>query len=202
MKLLIFSDIHSDLRALEALMDIDADAYFAAGDLVNWSRGLDAAGEIMRRRADRMYVIPGNHESASQISAFCASYGFHDLHARSVELGGFHIAGLGYSNTTPFDTPGEYSEEELASHLAPFGALKPLILICHCPPKDTALDMAAPGRHFGSPAVRAFIETHQPVRFFCGHIHEAWGASAAIGATIGYNVGKKGYLLDTDTCRT
>ena len=75
------------------------------------------------------------------------------------------------------------------------------ILVCHCPPKDTALDRAAPGRHFGSTAVKEFIAAHQPVRFFCGHIHEAWGASEKMGATLGFNVGKKGYLLDTDTCR-
>ena len=201
MKLLVFSDIHSDLRALETLMDIEADYYFAAGDLVNWSRGLDDAGEVMRRRAGRMYVMPGNHESASQIAAFCAKFGFHDFHARSIELDGFHIAGLGYSNPTPFDTPGEFTEEQLSAHLAAFTALKPLILICHCPTKDSTLDRAGPGLHFGSPAIRAFLETHQPVRFFCGHIHEAWGATDKIGSTIGFNVGKKGYLLDTDTCR-
>ena len=42
-KLLIFSDIHTDLKALERLMQMEADYYFAAGDLVNWSRGLIAA---------------------------------------------------------------------------------------------------------------------------------------------------------------
>ena len=33
MKLLIFSDIHSDLKALERLMETEADYYIAAGDL-------------------------------------------------------------------------------------------------------------------------------------------------------------------------
>lgn len=35
MKLLIFSDIHSDKAALERLMDTEADHYIAAGDMVN-----------------------------------------------------------------------------------------------------------------------------------------------------------------------
>ena len=48
---LIFSDIHNDAQALEKLMDIEADYYFAAGDLVSWARGLDKMGEIMKRRA-------------------------------------------------------------------------------------------------------------------------------------------------------
>ena len=30
---LVFSDIHSDAKALERLMDIEADYYFAAGDV-------------------------------------------------------------------------------------------------------------------------------------------------------------------------
>jgi Icc-related predicted phosphoesterase len=30
------------------------------------------------------------------------------------------VAGLGYSNPTPFNTPGEYSEKELAARLAGF----------------------------------------------------------------------------------
>ena len=49
---LIFSDIHNDARALEKLMDIEADYYFCAGDLVSWERGLDKMGELMKRRAD------------------------------------------------------------------------------------------------------------------------------------------------------
>ena len=35
-RLLVFSDIHNDRQALERLLDIDADYYFAAGDLVSW----------------------------------------------------------------------------------------------------------------------------------------------------------------------
>src|SRR5580692_193818 len=110
MKLLIFSDIHSDAPSLERLMSIEADYYFCAGDLVNWARGLDAMGEILKRRGDRVYVIPGNHESASQIGDFCIKFGFHDFHGGRVRLGEFEVTGLGYSNPTPFDTPGEYSE--------------------------------------------------------------------------------------------
>ena len=76
MKLLIFSDIHSDAPSLERLMSIDADFYFCAGDLVNWARGLDVMGEIMKKRADRMYVMQGNHETALQIADFCTRFGF------------------------------------------------------------------------------------------------------------------------------
>jgi Icc-related predicted phosphoesterase len=105
-KLLIFSDIHSNHKALERLMAIEADYYFAAGDLVNWARGLEPCGKIMQPRGERVYVLPGNHESAPQIAAFCAQFGFHNFHEQSIRIGKHHVAGLGYSSPTPFDLPG------------------------------------------------------------------------------------------------
>ena len=195
-RLLIFSDIHNDAKALQKLMETEADYYFAAGDLVSWARGLDKMGEIMKPRAERVFVLPGNHESEHDIAAFCQRFGFADFHGKSMEIGGSRVCGLGYSTTTPFDTPGEYSEKEMASHLEPFRELKPQVLICHAPPLNTALDQIKSGLHGGSKAVHEFIESVQPAHFFCGHIHEAEGEVVQIGATRCQNVGKKGYLLE------
>jgi Icc-related predicted phosphoesterase len=196
MKILVFSDIHSDLAALEQVLATEADLYFAAGDLVNWSRGLDRVGEILKRRAGRMYVLPGNHESEQDIRQMCSRYGLRSFHGESLEAGGYRIAGLGYSNPTPFGTPGEYSEEELARRLSAFAGCERLVLVCHCPPKGTALDRARPGVHLGSQSVRDFIESEQPELFFCGHIHEAHGASELLGRTQAFNVGKRGRLIE------
>jgi Icc-related predicted phosphoesterase len=113
-----------------------------------------------------------------------------------MQIGATHVAGLGYSSPTPFDTPGEYSEEELAERLNKFADLHPLVLICHCPPLNTALDRIKEGLHAGSRSVREFIEAHQPEYFFCGHIHEAEGVVIQMGSTRAQNVGKKGYLLE------
>jgi Icc-related predicted phosphoesterase len=195
MKVLIFSDIHNDLQALEGLVKTPADLYISAGDLVSWERGLSACGRVLRPLGEKLRVLPGNHETAEQIAAFCAEFGFQDFHEKSFESGGYHFAGLGYSNPTPFDTPGEYSEGELEERLDKFAGLNPLVLICHAPPLDTALDEAG-GRHLGSRAVRRFIDEQAPVQFFCGHIHEAAGRSVTIGRTQARNVGKRGFLLE------
>jgi Icc-related predicted phosphoesterase len=198
MKLLIFSDIHGDKNALYNLMEIEADYYFAAGDLCNWGRGIEVLGPILQKRAERMYVIPGNHESADYVASFCEQFGFQNFHGQSMRIGSHYVAGLGYSNPTPFNTPGECSEEELAAQLDKFSALDPLVLICHTPPKGTSLDRAGVGQHFGSQAVRDFIDKHQPAYFYCGHIHEAAGLADTIGGTRGWNVGKRGKILDLD----
>lgn len=198
MRLLIFSDIHSDYAALARLMATDADYYFAAGDLVNWARGLDRCGEVMKDKADRVYVIPGNHESVPQITDFCQRFGFHDFHGASMEIGGYHVAGLGCSSPTPFDTPGEYSEDQFRERLAPFAGLAPLVMICHSPPYGTTLDRIRPNLHAGSHAMGEFIAANQPEYFFCGHIHEAAGVREDLGATVAINVGKQGYLLELE----
>jgi hypothetical protein len=199
MKILFFSDIHADWKALERLLATDADAYFSIGDLVSWSRGLERAGEILRSVGKPVYVIPGNHETENDIQGFCERNGFVDLHSRIERIDGVSLAGLGYSNPTPFDTPGEYSEAEIGRRLQAFAGESPLVLACHCPPKDTPLDRAKAGAHFGSTAVMSFIEEHSPRFVLCGHIHEAEGVTAELGTkgmTKGVNVGKRGMLLD------
>ncbi|HUB34797.1 MAG TPA: metallophosphoesterase [Bryobacteraceae bacterium] len=198
MKLLVFSDIHNDWKALEKLLAIEADLYLAAGDQVSWGKGLDRCGEMLASRAEKMYVLPGNHESADQIREMCNRFHLHDFHEQQLQLGRWHLAGLGYSSPTPFHTPGEYSEAVIARKLEPFAALNPLVLVCHAPPYGTALDQIRPGLHAGSRSVREFLEAHHPEWFFCGHIHEAQGAEMKIGPTRARNVGKAGYLLELD----
>ncbi len=196
LRLLIFSDIHTDWKTLEALLGVEADFYIAAGDQVTWARGFERCGEILERRGDKVWVLPGNHESAGQVAEMCEKHGLHNFHEKQFTLGKWKVAGLGYSSPTPFHTPGEYSEEQIAARLAPFASLDPLVLICHAPPFGTTLDQIRTGLHAGSRSVREFIEKHQPAYFFCGHIHEAEGVVEQMGATRAQNVGKAGYLLE------
>ena len=107
------------------------------------------------------------------------------------------LLGIGGSNRTPFKTPSEFSEEQLAdlgeqayrqgveclaqaAHMANIRI--PVILIAHTPPFGTRLDMLTDGRHVGSTAIRAFIEKYQPDLCITGHIHEGKGIDA-IGRT-------------------
>ncbi len=194
MRVLVFSDIHNDLKALRSLLDTEADYYVAAGDLVSWARGLEAMGEVLKAHGDRVWTFPGNHESSDQIASFCAHFGLRNFHDEKIEVGGKTFGGLGYSNPTPFHTPGEYTEAQLAGKLVKFAGVD--VMICHAPPQGTDLDRIREGLHAGSKSVRAFIESSQPEYFFCGHIHEAEGRQIRMGRTLAVNVGKKGYLLE------
>ncbi len=196
MRILLFSDVHNDLKALEAIVAREADLYVCAGDLVSWARGLEACGEVLRPLGERLLAIPGNHESESDIAGFCARFGFRAVHGKRLELGGLGFAFLGYSNPTPFDTPGEYSEAEIARRLDPFREPPPDVLVCHCPPHGTALDLMRNGAHAGSASIREFIDALQPRWFFSGHIHETAGVTAQLGRTTGTNPGKQGFLFE------
>src|SRR5713226_3029979 len=112
MKVLVFSDIHGDMRALERVAAQPADIYIGAGDLSTFGRGLERCGEILEPLGERLWLLPGNHETHEQTRALCGRFGFVDFHRQWRSLGSANWAGLGYSNPTPFDTPGEYTEEE------------------------------------------------------------------------------------------
>jgi Icc-related predicted phosphoesterase len=117
---------------------------------------------------------------------------------------------VGYSNMTPWNCPGDLSEEELASRLekATSGLADPAnsLFNFHCPPYDTQIDVApkldkelrpvlTPGgepemAHVGSTAVRQMIEKLQPLAGVHGHIHESRGFSK-IGKTVCFNPGSE-----------
>jgi Icc-related predicted phosphoesterase len=196
MRILIFSDIHGDMRSLERALAQPADIYITAGDLSTFGRGLERCGELFRPFGQRLWVLPGNHESHEETRAFCERYGLVDFHRQVRTLGTTRWAGLGYSNPTPFDTPGEYSEEEIATALADFDPTPPSHLVVHFPPHGTRLDQVAPGVHAGSRVLREWVERIQPEYLFCGHIHECAGQSDRLSATQCFNVGKAGYSLE------
>ena len=196
MKIVIFSDIHGDVRALERIMAQPADLYIAAGDLATFRKGLDRCAEKLGPLGERLWVLPGNHETHDDMLAICERFGFVDFHRQVKQLGATQWAGLGYSNITPFNTPGEYTEGEIAEALAAFDAIRPLYLVIHCPPRDTKLDEYAPGKHAGSPAIRAWVEREQPLYLFCGHIHETAGLAERLGSTQCINVGPRGYTIE------
>ena len=119
---------------------------------------------------------------------------------------------MGLSNRTPWDTPREVEEDELARVIAQsveglhdFGNV---IFNFHCPPHDSTLDLCPkldtsvyPPRPViqagvqimtsaGSTAVREAIERHQPLLGLHGHIHES-KAVVKLGRTTCINPGSE-----------
>ena len=122
---------------------------------------------------------------------------------------GVELLSFGYSTPTPWHTPRELEEEEIAARIAERVAslIDPsrAIFNLHCPPRDTQLDQApkldeqmrpvsGPGGaemvSVGSAAVREVIEQMQPRVGLHGHVHES-PAAQTVASTICVNPGSE-----------
>lgn len=185
----------------------------ASERLAGW---IERAEEALRGTGVRLYLTGGNDDEPSVLEtlerhdgdAVIASEG------RLVELDDEHtMITVGLSTHTPWDTPREASEEEIARAIEEAVATVPDVGRCvfnlHCPPKDTPIDTCLKlevrpgelprpireGGRFvttggGSSAVREAIERYQPLVGLHGHIHES-GGRFRIGRTQTFNPGSE-----------
>jgi Icc-related predicted phosphoesterase len=135
--------------------------------------------------------------------------------------GQHEMLNLAWSNKTPWDTPRECSEEELAEKIRVLAEqienMDRAIFNIHVPPYGTGLDTAPELENgvrlkrggaitgpVGSTAVRDAILHYQPLLSLHGHIHEARGTQK-LGRTVSINPGSsysdwslQGVIVDLD----
>jgi Icc-related predicted phosphoesterase len=133
---------------------------------------------------------------------------------RLVDLDDEHtMITVGLSTVTPWDTPREASEDEIAAAIERSAESVPDVGRCvfnlHCPPKDTPIDtclklqkrpgglprpIREAGRFVttggGSVAVRDAVSRYQPAVALHGHIHESMGRFR-LGKTQCFNPGSE-----------
>jgi uncharacterized protein len=122
-----------------------------------------------------------------------------------LDLDGFSLISMGWTNPTPWDTFREAPEPELAAKIEAVASRVPdmgrAIFNFHAPPYGTGLDEApaldatlrpmhggAVMKPVGSTAVRDAIAKHQPMLSVHGHIHESRGVKK-MGRTLAINPG-------------
>ncbi|WP_027720696.1 metallophosphoesterase [Maridesulfovibrio zosterae] len=189
-----FGDIHQSLNLPNLIPDIDkAAGVIVTGDLTNHSPqgAVEKVWDSIYHLNPNILAQAGNMDR-SNVTDFLKSKGA-NLHLEVRELAdGIKIMGVGCSIPTPFGTPSEITEEEMAEMLAETysraGKYDKLILAVHDSPYNTSLDMLSNGMHVGSKSVRTFIETHQPDIVISGHIHESRGEDS-IGKSRIFNPG-------------
>jgi Icc-related predicted phosphoesterase len=173
-------------------------------------RWLALADERLAGTGVRCFFAPGNDDPAFVDDILRTSAVAVNPEEGMVDLGdGFTMISVGYSNKTPWDSPRELPEEELAAYIEKqaeaVGDTDRVIFNFHVPPHDTPIDQAAlldpefrPIMKGGMPvisgvgstAVRAALEKYQPMLSLHGHIHESRG-EARIGRTLAINPGSE-----------
>jgi Icc-related predicted phosphoesterase len=205
MRIMAFGDIHEYLHVLPHLAEPlrQADLILITGDITRWRGPKTAAKVLDAIRAYNPCILAqvGNTDDW-RTHHYLSEQGI-NLHAQGRRFGDLGVFGAGGSNPTPFYTPTEFSEAEIAEHLMAgydMVAEAPLkLLVAHCPPYCTEVDRIYSGQHVGSVSVRQFIEMHQPDICISGHIHEAPGEDY-IGRTHVLNPGmlaQGGYIAVT-----
>lgn len=189
MKILAFSDLHSDMAATQRLIkaSAEADLVIAAGDFCNYHNDLAASVAPLAEIPCPILAVPGNHETVDELTA-AAPKNMTVLHGQSRDVGKLTFFGIGYGiPTTPFgDWSCDLSEAEATDMLEDCHQVD--ILISHSPPKGIA-DTTSSGISVGSTSVFAAAERLKPQLLLCGHIHEAWGQTGLIGDTKVLNLG-------------
>ncbi len=210
MRIMAFGDIHEYVHILPRLAEPlrQADLILVTGDMTRW-RGPETAAKVLDAiRAYNPHILAqvGNTDDWST-HHYLTEQGL-NLHGCGYRFGDLGIFGAGGSNPTPFYTPTEFSEAEIADNLISgynmVADAPRKLLVAHCPPYQTELDRIYSGYHVGSTSVREFIETYQPDICISGHIHESAGEDR-IGETQLFNPGmlaQGGYIsvtYDSDT---
>ena len=196
-----------DPDELGALNEADGsiDRRFTTEMLHTLDRWLDMADEKLAGGGIPCVVNGGNDDTLEidpvLESSPCVSFG----EGKVLDLDGFSLASMGYTNPTPWDTFRESPEEQLAERIEAVVSKIPdmgrAIFNFHAPPYGTGLDEApaldenlrpmhggAVMRPVGSTAVRDAILAHQPMLSIHGHIHESRGVKK-MGRTLAINPG-------------
>ena len=171
---------------------------------------IELAEERLAGSRIQCLIAPGNDDPLFVDDLLGSSPIVVNPDGRLVELpGGFPMISVGYSNRTPWDSPRELDEKDLAalidSEVAKLADPSRAIFNLHVPPKDTPIDQAValdsefrPVMRGGSPyitgvgssAVRDAIAAYQPMLSLHGHIHESRG-EARIGRSLALNPGSE-----------
>ncbi len=198
MILIGITDIHGNADAVDAIAVPlkDADVVCVAGDITHYGRTAETERvvEAISRHAGSILAVFGNCDYP-EVEAYLVKRQI-NLHATARTVDGLGFLGLGGSLATPFNTPLEYTEPELARFLeqakSDISDGLPMVMVSHQPPFNTACDRLGSGDHVGSREVYRFIEQYQPLVCFTGHIHEAFGTDR-IGETWVVNPGQLGH---------
>jgi uncharacterized protein len=181
------------------------DRRFTAEMTQSLDRWLDMADGKLRG-GDIPCILNGGNDDIWEIDDIieqspCVSFG----EGKMLDLDGFHLISMGWTNPTPWDTFREAPEPQLAAKIDAVASQIPdmerAIFNFHAPPYGTGLDEApaldenlrpmhggAVMKPVGSTAVRDAIMQHQPMLSVHGHIHESRGVKK-MGRTLAINPG-------------
>lgn len=190
--LAVVGDIHAHMRHLDAVLarvaQVRPHGILLVGDLsrggwaadpTHYLRHLEEVFARVHALDVPVLYVPGNHDHPVLHHPGNVDGGV----ATVVDV---RVAGIGGAGPNRFGFPYEWDEDDIRGRAVP-----PCdVLLVHCPPAETPLDMVRGGHHVGSVAIRERALAHDGV-LVCGHIHESPGI-VMLGRCLCMNAGGLG----------
>jgi Icc-related predicted phosphoesterase len=201
MKILCFSDVHDNTKAIQNIIELShaADVVVGAGDFCNAHFRLDWVIARLSQIEKDVVLVPGNNERFEDLKQACAPHDhMHVLHGSQVTVNGATFYGVGGGiPITPFgDWSYDFSESEAEKLLDE--CPNACVLITHSPPKN-CLDRSSSGRSCGSTTIAKALDSKDISLNICGHIHASCNQQAQLGNTTVVNAGPKGMMINYET---
>jgi uncharacterized protein len=172
--------------------------------LESWMK---VAEERLRPRGIPLFMMLGNDDEDELKEILEGSTWVQQAEGHVLEVGAHEMISWGWSTPTPWDTPREQSEADMAKCIHAQADLlrepEQAIFNLHCPPHASGIDDApqldedfrpvVKGGQIshipvGSVAVRAAIESYKPLIGLHGHVHESSGTQL-VGTARCFNPG-------------
>lgn len=164
----------------------------------------ELADDKLKNSKAKIFIAPGNDDPMEMDEILSGSNVMKPCAMKNVDVLGYEMITIAHTSPTPWDTPREWKEEEMAKNIEMLaGTIKNMeraIFNFHDPPYGTMLDYAPKLRdmrqsageteHVGSRAVLESIQKYQPFLGLHGHIHES-RAVQKVGRTFCVNPGSE-----------
>ncbi len=195
MKLFVFTDTHGNKKVISALIkkiqDSNPDIIICAGDLTNFSKNLDKLLNMFKKTKLPLLIIPGNHETNSNLEKACKKTKFAvNIHKKIYQVNNYLFFGFGLGGFAEKNS----ELEKLIPKIKKAAGKKILIAVSHQPPYKTRLDFLNLG-HSGSKSIRKLIKEAKPKLHICGHLHENENKIDKINSTVIINPGYNGKII-------
>ena len=165
---------------------------------------IELADDKLKDSKAKIFMAPGNDDPMEMDAILESSKVMISAAMKNLDVLGYEMITIAHTSPTPWDTPREWNEEEMAKNIDKLaGTIKDMehaIFNFHDPPYGTMLDYApklkdmrqsaGETEHVGSTAVAEAIKKYQPFLGLHGHIHES-RAAQKIGRTFCVNPGSE-----------
>jgi Icc-related predicted phosphoesterase len=195
----------ADEETIRTLMsnEKEQNALFSQKMVERIEQWIEFADERLAGTDTKCYVCPGNDDAFEIDEIIGKSKYVTNSEGKVINANGYEMISCGWSTPTPWNTPREISDEELAKKIESLASqvdnMENCIFALHDPPKDTSLDEAqaldkdlkatmGDTMHVGSSSVHDAIMKYQPLLGLHGHIHESRGF-CKLGRTLCTNPG-------------